>query len=147
MANKPYAIEWLDKAIHDIDGAHLLEDAGHYTDTIGYVLHQGIEKTLKAILAYDNQPIIKTHNLVELYERLSGRIVLDVEEVYLLSIATTYQTTQRYPLAHKKLPERDEIRRILSFAQALSHRVARELGVSDALAVPGKRGDPESSSG
>ncbi len=59
MANKPYAIEWLAKSYHDLEGAKLLLNADHYTDTISYVLHQSLEKTLKSILAYENKSIVK----------------------------------------------------------------------------------------
>ena len=131
MANKPYAVEWLTKAHHDLEGARLLVNAGHYTDTISYVLHQSLEKILKAILAYDNKPILKTHNLVELYELLSDKIELDDEKVYLLSIATTYQTKQRYPVAHKKLPPEDEIKEVLSFSEMFFKLVVKTLDIPE----------------
>ncbi|WP_294951181.1 HEPN domain-containing protein [Sulfurovum sp.] len=50
-ANKRYASEWLQTAFPDLQGAHLLYEADHYTDTIAYVLHQSFEKTLKAVYA------------------------------------------------------------------------------------------------
>jgi hypothetical protein len=37
MANKPHAIEWVEKAYHDLDSAKILNVAGHFTDTI---IHQ-----------------------------------------------------------------------------------------------------------
>jgi len=131
MANRQYAIEWLIKAKHDLEGARLLIVAEHHTDTISYVLHQSLEKTLKAILAYDNEPIVKTHNLVELYELLSDKIELDDEQTYLLSIATTYQTKQRYPVPHKKLPSKYEIKEIFDFAEKLFGLVSKTLKISD----------------
>ena len=68
MANKTYATEWLQKAYHDLDSANVLFVSGHYTDTIGYIYHQSIEKIYKSIIAFQNEPIVKTHNLVELNE-------------------------------------------------------------------------------
>jgi HEPN domain-containing protein len=127
MANKPYAIEWLTKAHHDLLGAKLLVEAEHYTDTISYVLHQSLEKTLKAILAYENKPIVKTHNLVELYELMSDSINLEDDKVFLLSIATTYQTKQRYPVVHKQLPSKAEIREVLCFSEAFFQQVLQHL--------------------
>ncbi len=129
MANRSYAIEWLEKSLHDLEGAKLLFDADHYTDTISYVLHQSLEKTLKSILAYENKPIVKTHNLVELYELLSYKIFLDDDKIYLLSIATTYQTKQRYPVVHKKQPPKHEIQEILSFSDQLFREVLRKLDI------------------
>ena len=131
MANKPYAIEWLTKAHHDLQGAKLLVEAGHYTDTISYVLHQSLEKTLKAILAYENKPIVKTHNLVELYELMSDSINLEDDKVFFLSIATTYQTKQRYPVVHKQLPSEEEIREVWCFAEAFFQQVLQHLEIRE----------------
>ena len=66
--NKPSAKEWIKHSYHDLDGAKLLLKADHFTDTISYVIHQSLEKSLKSILAFYNKPIKKTHNLIELYE-------------------------------------------------------------------------------
>ena len=131
MANKPYAIEWLAKSYHDLEGAKLLLNADHYTDTISYVLHQSLEKTLKSILAYENKSILKTHNLVELYELLSYKIELDDDKVYLLSIATTYQTKQRYPVIHKKLPPKHEIEEVLYFSEEFFQAVLKTLEITE----------------
>ena len=131
MANKTYAIEWLEKSYHDLEGAKLLLNANHYTDTISYVLHQSLEKTLKSILAYENKPIVKTHNLVELYELLSHKILLEDDKVYLLSIATTYQTKQRYPVVHKKQPPKREIEEILYFAEEFFQDVLKTLEITE----------------
>lgn len=123
MANKRYACEWLQKAFHDLKGARLLYDSDHYTDTIAYVLHQSCEKTLKSVYAYQNHVIRKTHNLLELYELLPLQISLEDEEIFLLSVATTYQTQQRYPVVHKKLPAKEEIKEVLEFSEKLFEHV------------------------
>lgn len=129
MANKTYATEWLEKAYHDLDSAMILFNAGHYTDTIGYILHQSIEKIFKSLLAYENKPILKTHNLVELHELLTEHMELPEDEIILLGIATTYNTQQRYPTPHKRLPPREEIARILALSQKLLDRVCRLLDI------------------
>jgi HEPN domain-containing protein len=123
MANKVYATEWLQKAQHDLTGARILYEADHYTDTIAYVLHQAIEKTLKSTYAYNNEAQRRTHNLVELYELIPANIDLTDEEVYLLSIATTYQAKQRYPVVPKVLPSLKEIEEILCFSEKLFERI------------------------
>jgi len=123
MANKAYASEWLQKAYHDLTAARVLFEAGHYTDTIAYILHQALEKTLKSVYAYNNAPQRKTHNLLELYELMPQEIVLDDEAIYLLSLATTYQTKQRYPAVPRALPPRKEIEEILSFSEGFFKRV------------------------
>ena len=130
MENKAYALEWMQKALHDLEGVRLLYESNHYTDTVGYVLHQSLEKILKAMSAYRNKPIRKTHNLVELYELLEDRIDLDEDEIFLLSIATTYQTKQRYPIAQKKLPPREEIKEVLDFTSRLFEAVLKKLEIN-----------------
>lgn len=129
MVNKKYACEWMQKAHHDLEGARLLYEADHYTDTIAYILHQSLEKILKAITAYQNEPIRKTHNLLELYELLTIEIDLDENEIFLLSIATTYQTKQRYPVVHKKLPASEEIKNILDFTEKLFDDILMQLNI------------------
>ena len=129
MANKTHATEWLEKAYHDLDSARLLFEAGHFTDTIGYLLHQSIEKIFKSSLAYQNVPIVKTHNLIELNELLDDFVDLNHDEITLLAIATTYHTKQRYPSPHKRLPSNEEIKAILEFANFLMETVVQKLNI------------------
>ena len=86
-------------------------------------MHQAIEKTLKSTYAYNNEAQRRTHNLVELYELIPIDIDLADEEVYLLSIATTYQAKQRYPVTPKALPSQKEIEEVLCFSEKLFERV------------------------
>jgi len=123
MSNKQSTKEWLKKSYHDLDGAVILFEASHYTDTIGYILQQSLEKLLKSILAYKNQKIIKSHNLVELYEMVSEQLSMNEEDIRFLSIATTYGIRVRYPTPHKKIPPRDEIKEILDFTIKLFDKV------------------------
>ncbi|HEX5330954.1 HEPN domain-containing protein [Sulfuricurvum sp.] len=129
MANKPHAIEWVEKSYHDLDSAKILYEAGHFTDTIGYILHQSIEKLYKSCLAYENVAIVKTHNLVELNELVEGWMGLEDAEIHLLAIATTYHTKQRYPSPHKRLPPKEEIKEILDLNIQLFTTVCQKLGI------------------
>ena len=54
MPNEILAKEWLTKAWHDLSSARILYDADHFTDSIAIDLQQAIEKTLKSIMAYNN---------------------------------------------------------------------------------------------
>lgn len=130
MVNKTYAIEWLEKAYHDLDSANILFDSGHYTDTIGYLYHQSIEKTFKAILAYRNESIQKTHNLVEINENLENYIDLNEDDLFLLSIITTYYTKQRYPSQNKKLPSKDEIKKVKELSNYIFKEVLLKLEIN-----------------
>ena len=123
MANKTYSIEWINKSYHDLDSANILSLSGHYTDTIGYLYHQSMEKTFKSIIAYQNQSIPKTHNLIELSELLDEYFDFNEDELILLSKVTTYCTKQRYPSIDKKLPSKDEILQVQEFAIYLFNSV------------------------
>jgi HEPN domain-containing protein len=129
MANKTHATEWLEKSYHDLDSAKILFEAGHFTDTIGYILHQSIEKIFKSCLAYKNVPIVKTHNLIELNEFLDDLVDLSEDEIDLLAIATTYHTKQRYPSPHKRLPSKEEIKAILDFTVVLMDAICKKLNI------------------
>jgi len=129
MPNKPYAIEWLEKAYHDLGSAVILFKADHFTDTIGIDLHYALEKTLKAILAYNNQPIPKTHDLPKLYSYLYHIVPLQEEEEALLYIANKYHIEEAYPIFQKSLPSKEEIKTILIFSQDLLHKVATSLEI------------------
>lgn len=129
MPNKTYAKQWLVKAYHDLSSARILYEANHYTDTTGFDLQQAIEKTLKSFLAYDNKRIKKTHNLIELYELVPEHLYLEESDIELLVIATNYYLHDRYPVANTDLPPREEIKKVLDFAQDLLERVCRILEI------------------
>ncbi|MDX9743183.1 MAG: HEPN domain-containing protein [Arcobacteraceae bacterium] len=130
MANKTYAIEWLQKAYHDLDSANILFVSGHYTDTIGYLYHQSIEKIYKSIIAFANEPIEKTHNLIELNELTGEYFDLNEDELIALGIITTYHTKQRYPTMDKKLPTKEEINKAKDLAIFLFDKVCSQLNIN-----------------
>ena len=129
MGNKRYAMEWLEKSYHDLDSAKILYKSGHFTDTTGYVLHQSIEKIFKSFLAHENSPIIKTHNLIELNELLSNCLNLSEDDIGILGVATTYNTKQRYPIPHKKLPSKEEIKEVLNVSEYLFDEACKMLNI------------------
>jgi len=128
--NKTSATEWLKHSYHDLNGAMLLYKANHYTDTVSYVLHQSLEKSLKAILAYHNTSIKKSHNLVDLYELLHGTTFnLDDDDVFLLAIASKYYSEQRYPMIEKAAPTMEEIKQILDLSVTVFNKVCTILNI------------------
>lgn len=122
--NKTSTKEWLKHSYHDLDGATLLYRAEHFTDTISYVIHQSLEKSLKSILAFYNKPIKKTHNLIDLYELVqSDDFYLEEDEIFLLAIASKYYTEQRYPVVDKESPTREEIKEMIDLANKVFNRI------------------------
>ncbi len=129
MPNEILAKEWLTKAWHDLSSARILFDVDHFTDSIAIDLQQAIEKTLKSIMAYNNEAIKKTHNLLELSELVSGQIDFDQNQINILGLATLYYTQDRYPTSNTELPLRDEVKAMLGFAEQLFSKVCRLLQI------------------
>jgi HEPN domain-containing protein len=123
MPNKTYASEWLELSRHNLEAAEILFDANHYTDVIGQELQQSIEKTLKAILAYEGHKIEKTHELSLLLKKVEHKLTITEAYSDLCDIATTYYAENRYPIEKADLPPVDEIRKILELARNLYNQV------------------------
>ena len=84
MPNRQNAGEWLTIAKHDLTAAGVLFENDHFTDTIGYMLQQALEKMLKSVAAYHNQRIKKTQTLNftnELFVKICN--VLEIEQTKL----------------------------------------------------------------
>jgi HEPN domain-containing protein len=128
MPNKTSAIEWLKISYHELSAAKVLYDARHYTDSIGTLLQQSIEKSLKSLLANENKKIIRSHDLIEVYSKVSNQINLD-EDLEFLEMATEYYKEDRYPNPNYELPTYKEIKEVLDFAQKLFSRVCELLEI------------------
>ncbi len=128
--NKTSAKEWLVKAWHHFSSGRVLYNANHYTDSIGIDLHYAVEIMLKSILAYENKKIHKTHDLIELSKLLKDFISFDDDEIDLLIIISEYHITESYPAYNRILPTREEIKKVLHFAQELFDRVCKILDIN-----------------
>jgi len=126
--NKTASMEWLTIAYHDLKSAQILYAAEHFTDSIGSDLQQAIEKILKSIWAYENQKILKTHDLYEIYISIET-IQLEEDEIIILEMATEYMKEDRYPNANYSLPPREEIKGVMEFTEVLFHRVCTQLEI------------------
>lgn len=127
--NKKSATEWLTIAYHDLTSAIILYNANHYTDSIGNDLQQSMEKSLKALLAFQNSKIPKSHNLLEVYEYAKEKILITDEEQILLARGTTYLKEDRYPNPNYSLPSREEIKEVLDFTQKLFDDICNKLNI------------------
>jgi HEPN domain-containing protein len=116
--NKAYAQEWLLFAKKNLDTAIKLYEVKHYTDIIGVELQQALEKMLKALFAYNDKKIKKTHKLLELIAEIE-EIEFSLEEIRLLETATNYYRVDRYPNPNYFLPSEDEIAQIIKFSKKL----------------------------
>jgi len=118
---------WLMKAKQDLLAAQwLLESPQSLSGVVGFHSQQAAEKTLKAYLAWSDQPIEKTHSLVALVGICLG---LSNDFEILRTAATTlnpYAVTTRYP---GDIPEISaiEAREALVFSMQIWEFVLRKL--------------------
>lgn len=128
--NEEAAKEWLTKAWHHYSSGIVLYDACHYTDVIAVDLHYAVEITLKAILAYENKKIVKTHDISELAKLLEDKISFNTDDQRMMVMITTYHIKGSYPTPHRKLPAREEIKHVLDFTNNLLTGVCTLLNIS-----------------
>jgi HEPN domain-containing protein len=128
--NVTSAKDWLVKSWHHYSSAKILFDAHHFTDCIAVDLHYSIEISLKAILAYRNDKIVKSHDLLEIHSLIADQIDFNDDELALLDIVTRYHVKESYPNPTRNLPPRDEIKKVLKFAEQLLDRVCILLNIS-----------------
>jgi HEPN domain-containing protein len=60
------ASQWLEKAAQDLAGAELLLTSDGLLDLVAFHCQQAVEKAAKGYLTLRDQPLRRTHNLVEL---------------------------------------------------------------------------------
>jgi len=126
--NSTAAGEWLKKAYHDLTSARILYEAHHFTDSIGVDLHYAIEKSFKALLAWENSRIPKTHDLPELHVLTEELVPLEDDDI--LFTANRYHIEMAYPQYDRGLPSREEVGEVLAFAENLFERVCICLKIS-----------------
>ena len=117
MSNKSIANEWLELAKRNLDAAKILFKEKHFNDVIGIELHQCIEKSLKAVPAFHNKTILKTHDLIVLLSNAEEYINVDSDFRKLLETATDYYVENRYPGGgFSFLPSDKEIEKVIETA-------------------------------
>jgi len=128
--NETSAKEWLTKAWHHYSSGVVLYDVQHYTDVIAVDLHYAVEITLKSILAYENKKIAKTHDISELAKLLEDKISFNEDDQRMMVMITTYHIKGSYPTPNRKLPSRDEIKRVIDFSHFLLVEICILLNIS-----------------
>ena len=123
--NERAAIEWLQKSWHNLSSAEILLQARHYGDVIAVELHYGVEKALKALLAYQNQKIPKTHDLIQLCA-LSG---FSCDNIEVLEAITDYHIEAAYPAFEKIEFDHDELSEQLLYAFELFDEICNFLHI------------------
>jgi HEPN domain-containing protein len=124
MPNRVLANEWLESGKKHLDVAEILFKNGHYTDIVGIELQQSIERVLKAVLAYNNLSIARTHDLTILLEAVKNEIEFDNDTREQCEIATDYFVDNRYPVrGNNFLPTDKEIEEVIETAEYIYKNV------------------------
>ena len=120
--------EWLLKAQHDLKSSELLfKGDKDLLDISVYHTQQCAEKSLKAFLAYKEQALEKTHNLVFLVQLCAG-IDIDFETIQEDAIyLNPYSTMFRYPEGDL-MPTKDETSKALKLANKIFIFVNDKIG-------------------
>ncbi len=124
--------EWFDKGKHDIEGAEILFESGHYTDTIAMLIQQAIEKYLKGFLLFNGWRLEKIHDLEKL---VTEAVVFEPTfEVYLdfARKITTYYIEERYPPGPAVDYPREEIEESLAIANKIIEKIKEVTKQKDA---------------
>ena len=91
--------QWVDKALNDLLNVSNNLQADHTPwDTVCFHCQQAVEKYLKAILAVQNQPIPRTHDLEQLNNLVRAWIPVASDYLEDLRWLTTYAVISRYPV-------------------------------------------------
>jgi HEPN domain-containing protein len=124
MPNKTIANEWLELSRRNLDAAILLFKERHFNDIIGIELHQSIEKSLKAVPAFHNKTVLKTHDLIVLLSNAEEFIRFEPDLNLLLETATDYYVENRYPGGgFNFLPSNNEIEKVIETADYIYKKV------------------------
>ena len=119
------ARDWLIKAQNDLASAKLLASTAQpIRDTAIYHCQQAGEKALKALLAWQERPLQKTHDLAILL----NQVVSDCPDLEALrgpaDLLTPYAVEYRYP-GDFVAPAQDELNEALAAAETILSTVAK----------------------
>lgn len=113
--------DWLTRASHDLQAAHLLATADNpLLDTAIYHCQQAAEKAVKAWLQSKDDPFPKTHDIEELVEQATKLNAAFQPFAKPAAVLTPYVSAFRYPGgADEPAPTREEFDEAVQHAQAI----------------------------
>ncbi len=128
--NIKMAKEWLKASQDDIKVIRNIIDFGDLTHIVAFYSQQSIEKSLKALLEYQNKPVPKIYKITKLITNLDGFIIYDKELIKLLD---SLYIESRYPgdmglLPYGK-PTLEDAKKFYEFANDIFNKVCKILDV------------------
>ncbi|SFV52906.1 hypothetical protein MNB_SV-12-1353 [hydrothermal vent metagenome] len=117
---------WIYKAKNDLKSAlKLLDGDDPIMDTAIYHTQQCAEKALKGYLAFQKQPLKKSHD-IELLVEICSKIDIEFEKLYEYSEnLTPYATAFRYPDIYLE-PDYDEVYEAIGMAREILEFVEKK---------------------
>lgn len=101
--------DWFIKGNEDLKVAKLIFPYSDFTDTVGYHLHQAIEKYLKGFLLFNNYDYPSTHNLTELLKKCF-KFNQDITDYYEeCERINGYYIESKYPMDPPRYYPREEM--------------------------------------
>jgi len=121
--------DWIKKGDEDFEVAKLLFKESDFMDTVGYHLHQAIEKYLKGFLLFSNTDYPLIHNLVLLLQQCSefDKEILDYSEE--CERLNTYFIKAKYPSDPPTSYLKEEMRKSIEMAGFLMKYIRRTLQI------------------
>ena len=123
------AREWFERGDHDLEGARILVEARGYTDVIGMLIQQAVEKYLKGYLVFFGIKPPKVHELdfllhqVEIFDHSLDSFIDFCEKT------TRYYLEDRYPPGPAVIYSRRDIQDGLDTAYDLIRIIKEKVGL------------------
>jgi HEPN domain-containing protein len=128
LTSQAWVAAWLQKASHDLETAKRALHAGYpITDTAAYHCHQAAEKALKAFLAFRFEPLVKTHDLMDLLTRCAAADARFADWADRMAELSAFGTVLRYPSVDAD-PNVSDVTRALQSAQQFHGFVSAIVG-------------------
>jgi HEPN domain-containing protein len=125
MPNLKLAEEWLAFAAKSLETAILLYRENHYTDVIAIDIQQTVEKSLKALYAFEGVKIPRTHSLDILFNYANQKVHFIGVEIKDIAVISDYYEAERYPGPKYFQPNRSEINHGLEVAQTIYQQLIK----------------------
>ncbi len=123
--NKTMAIEWLKSASDDLKLIEEIIHNDYFTHMVAFHAQQAVEKSLKAMLEYNNRKIPKKHDLILLKSQVLD--LLEIIEDDILDSLNRLYIESRYPgdlgLMPNGKPDIEDAKIFYEFAKSIYKKV------------------------
>jgi HEPN domain-containing protein len=128
---KKYTEDWLLYADNDLSVAEIaLNNEYPVTNVIAFLSHQAVEKYLKAFLVENDVPVIKTHDLFRLNDKIKEIKNLEIDEQKLDKINDVF-IEARYPgeagLLPSGMPTETQAGEFVAYAKEVKSIILKEI--------------------